>query len=195
MNSQLKFRNSNPQLKPTTMNNFFSGRTISFLGLILGIASLLFAIVYLQMIEYLAPCSLCILDRAVVIGLCIVFTIALIHNPIAAGRKIYASLATLLSLTGIAICARHIWLQQQPKDAVPECGPGFWHMLENMPFKSFLDKIFNSSGDCADIQFQLLGLSLPALTLILFVVFLLLSLAMYFTSGSKHLPDTRQQHR
>ena len=168
------------------MNNIFSGRSASLIGLVLGISSLVFAIGYLQMVEYLAPCSLCILDRAVVIGLCIVFTLALIHNPLAIGRKIYATLAILLSLTGIGICARHLWLQQQPKESVPECGPGFWHMLENMPFKSFLDNIFNSSGDCADIQFQLLGLSLPALTLILFVVFLLLSLAMFFTNGRKH---------
>lgn len=155
------------------------------MGLILGIAAMVFAVGYLQMVEYLAPCSLCILDRAVVIGLCVVFTLALVHNPVAAGRKVYAALATLLSLTGIGIAARHVWLQHQPKEEAPECGPGFWHMLENMPFKSFLDKIFNSTGDCADIQWQLLGLSLPAWTLVLFVVFLMLSLAMFFTSGRK----------
>ena len=165
------------------MNNFFSGRSVSLMGLGLGIISMVFAIGYLQMVEYLAPCSLCILDRAVVIGLCIVFALALLHNPRRTGRKIYATLAALLSLTGIGICARHIWLQHQPKGDVPECGPGFWHMLENMPFKSFLDTIFNSTGDCADIQWQFLGLSLPELTLILFVVFLLLSLAMFSTTG------------
>ncbi len=174
------------------MNNIFSGRNASLLGLVLGITSMVFAVGYLQMIEYLAPCSLCILDRAVVIGLCITFALALIHNPVRIGRKIYATLAILLSITGIGICARHVWLQHQPKEAAHECGPGFWHMLENMPMKSFLDTIFNSTGDCADIQFQLLGLSLPALTLILFVVFLLLSLAMFFTSGRDVSPDTQQ---
>lgn len=167
------------------MNNIFSGRSAALMGLILGITSMVFAVGYLQMIEYLAPCSLCILDRAVVIGLCIVFALALIHNPPQTGRKIYASLAILLSLTGIGICARHLWLQSQPKDSTPECGPGFWHMLENLPFKAFLDKIFNSTGDCADIQFQLLGLSLPAWTLILFVVFLALSLAMFTSHGRR----------
>ena len=170
------------------MNNFFSGRTIGLMGLILGIGSMAFAVGYLQMIEYLAPCSLCILDRAVVIGLCLTFLLTLIHNPIAIGRKIYASIAVLLSLTGIGICARHLWLQNQPPNSAPECGPGFWQNLKDMPFKSFLDKIFNSTGDCADIQFQLLGFSLPAWTLVLFVIFLLLSLAMFFTSGRKQLP-------
>jgi len=167
------------------MNSIFSGRSVSLMGLILGITSMVFAVGYLQMVEYLAPCSLCILDRGVVIGLCFVFTLALLHNPVRVGRKIYASLATLLSLTGIGICARHIWLQHQPKGEAPECGAGFWHMLENMPFKSFLDTIFNSTGECADIQWQFLGLSIPELTLILFVVFLLLSLTMFFTTGRK----------
>lgn len=168
------------------MTKLFSGRAASLIGLILGISSMAFAVGYLQMVLYLAPCSLCILDRAVVIGLIVVFAQALIHNPLNTGRKVYASLATLLSLTGIGICARHVWLQHQPKDDVPECGPGFWHMLENLPFKSFLDKIFNSTGDCASIQVQFLGLSLPAWTLVLFIVFLLISLAMFFSPGRRN---------
>jgi len=171
------------------MNSIFSGRSVSLMGLALGIISMVFAIGYLQMIEYLAPCSLCILDRAVVIGLCIVFALALLHNPVRTGRKIYATLAGILSLTGIGICARHIWLQNQPKGEAPECGAGFWHLFETMPLMSFFDTIFNSTGDCADIQWQFLGLSLPEWTLVLFVVFLLLSLAMFFTTGRQLIHD------
>lgn len=171
------------------MNSIFSGRSVSLMGLALGIISMVFAIGYLQMIEYLAPCSLCILDRAVVIGLCVVFGLALLHNPVRTGRKIYATLAGILSLTGIGICARHIWLQNQPKGEAPECGAGFWHLFETMPLMSFFDTIFNSTGDCADIQWQFLGLSLPEWTLVLFVVFLLLSLAMFFTTGRQLIHD------
>ncbi len=165
------------------MCNLFSGRSVSIIGLLLGLSSMAFAVGYLQMVEFLEPCPLCILDRAVVIGLCIVFGLALIHNPINIGRKVYAVLAALLSLTGIAICARHIWLQNLPADQVPECGAGFWYMLDTMPFAGFLDTILNGSGECADIQWQLFGLSIPELTLILFVAFLLLSIAMFVTTG------------
>ena len=165
------------------MNKLFSGRTASAIGLLLSITSMVFAVGYLQMIEYLAPCSLCIFDRAVVIGLGVVFTIALIHNPIRIGRKIYATLAILLSLTGIGICARHLWLQSLPAGDAPGCGAGLSYMIETMPFKDVLNTVFNSTGSCSDIQFKFLGLSLPALTLILFVVFLLLSLVMFFTAG------------
>ncbi|OED35336.1 hypothetical protein AB833_30705 [Chromatiales bacterium (ex Bugula neritina AB1)] len=158
----------------------FAPRPISLLALLLAIGSMLFAVGYLQMIEYLEPCPLCILDRAVVIGLGICFALALLHNPAATGRRIYAVLALLLSLTGIAICARHIWLQNLPPDQVPECGAGFWFMLDTMPLASFLDTILNGSGECADIQWTLFGLSLPELTMGVFIAFLLLAVALFF---------------
>ena len=156
-------------------------RKIGSLGLFLAIASMAFAIGYLQIIEYLEPCPLCILDRVVVIGLGLFFLIALIHNPAQTGSRIYGAITTLLSLTGIAICARHIWLQNLPPDQVPECGAGFWYMLDSMPFAKFMDTILNGSGECAEIQWQLFGLSIPELTLGLFIVFLLLSVTLFFS--------------
>lgn len=161
----------------------FTPRKVSLIGLLLAISSMAFAIGYLQMVEYLEPCPLCILDRTVVIGLGIVFLLALLQNPSQTGSRVYGVIAALLSITGIGICARHIWLQNLPPDQVPECGAGFWYMLESMPIASFLDTILNGSGECADIQWQLFGLSIPELTLGLFVVFLLLSFALFFSNN------------
>lgn len=156
-------------------------RILSTSGLLLAVVSMLFAVVYLQMIEYLEPCPLCILDRVVVIGLGIVFLLCLTHNPARTGQRVYATLASLLSLTGIAICLRHIWLQNLPADQVPECGAGFWYMLDNMPLLQFMDTILNGSGECAEIQWQFLSLSIPEWTLVLFIVFLAISLSLFFS--------------
>ena len=146
---------------------------------------MLFAVVYLQMIEYLEPCPLCVLDRAVVIALGAVFLLCLLHNPARTGRRIYAGVAALLSLTGIGICLRHIWLQNLPPDQVPECGAGFWYMLDSMPLLQFADTILNGSGECADIQWSFLGFSIPEWTLVLFVVFLIISMALFFSRSAK----------
>jgi len=97
-------------------------RKISSVGLMLAVVSMLFAVVYLQMIKYLEPCPLCVLDRGVVIALGVVFLIALLHNPRIWGNRVYGALALVLSATGIAICARHIWLQNLPVDQVPDSG-------------------------------------------------------------------------
>jgi len=160
-------------------------RKISSAGLLLAVVSMLFAVGYLQMIEYLEPCPLCILDRGVVIALGVVFLIALVHNPSNWGNRVYGTLALLLSATGIAICARHIWLQNLPADEVPDCGAGFWYMLDSMPFSRFLDTILNGSGECADIQWQFLGFTLPEVTLGLFVVFALLAIMLIFANTHK----------
>lgn len=165
----------------------FTPRKISLIGLLLAISAMVFAVGYLQIIEYLEPCPLCILDRTVVIGLGLVFLVALVHNPARLGSRIYAVIAALLSMTGIAICARHIWLQNLPPDQVPECGAGFWYMLDSMPFTKFLDTILNGSGECADIKWQLFGFTIPELTMGLFIVFLLLSIALFFSNNpGKH---------
>jgi len=163
------------------MNSLFSGYRVSTIGLLLGLSSMVFAVGYLQTHLGLMPCNLCVLDRGVVISLCAVFALALIYQPTETGRKVYAVVAALLSATGIAISARHLWLQNLPAEEAVNCGPGFWYMLDTMPFAGFLDKIFNSTGECSDIQGTFLGLSIPGWTLVLFVVFLILSLIMFFT--------------
>jgi disulfide bond formation protein DsbB len=160
-------------------------RTVSTAGLLLAIAAMVFAVGYLQMIEYLEPCPLCVLDRMVVIALGVVFFICLLHNPARTGRRIYGGLAALLSLTGIAICLRHIWLQNLPADQVPECGAGFWYMLESMPLLQFMDTILNGSGECAEIHWQFLGFSIPEWTLVLFVVFFLISISLIFSRSTR----------
>ena len=166
-------------------------RKISSAGVLLAIVSMLFAVVYLQMIQYLDPCPLCILDRGVVIALGVVFFLALLHNPAGWGNRVYGGLGLLFSATGIAICARHIYLQNLPADKVPDCGAGFWFMLDGvrqnqMPFSRFLDTILNGSGECADIQWQFLGFTLPEATMGVFIVFALLSLALFFVRPSAH---------
>jgi len=87
--------------------------------------------------------------------------------------------------TGIGICLRHIWLQNLPPDQVPECGAGFWYMLDSMPLLQFMDTILNGSGECADIQWSFLGFSIPEWTLLLFIVFLIISVALFFSPSAK----------
>ena len=47
----------------------FSYRSLAFFGLIICIASMLFAVLYLERTLYLDPCPLCILDRVVIMTL------------------------------------------------------------------------------------------------------------------------------
>ena len=153
----------------------FSYRSLAFIGLLTCTASMLFAVLYLENILYLDPCPLCILDRVVIIALGIVFLIALLHGPRTIFTKVYGFLGIVLSSIGIALASRHIWLQNLPKDQVPECGPDLYYMLDTLPLFDVLKKTLTGSGSCAEISWTFANLTIPEQTLILFVFLLILS--------------------
>jgi disulfide bond formation protein DsbB len=121
---------------------------------------------YSQHFLGLEPCPLCIFQRVAVISLGVLFLIAAIHSAGRVGRWIYAALLLSVSLAGSAVSARHVWLQNLPPDQVPSCGPGLDFMLDTFPFTEVLNMVLSGSGECAEISWSFLGLSMPAWTLI-----------------------------
>ena len=155
-------------------------RIINGVGLLFALSSMLFAAGFLQYYLGLEPCALCIVDRVLVCSLGVLFLLALIHNPGLLGQRVYGIFSALVALTGIAVCWRHIWLQNLPKDLVPSCGPGLDYMLDTLPFAETLQIIFTASGECADIQWRFLGLTLPEQTFLVFIGFFGLALTQIF---------------
>ena len=153
----------------------FSYRLLNLYGLVLCVASLLFAIFYLEKTLYLDPCPLCILDRVVILGLGVIFLFALLHNSKSFFVKIYGGFCIILSLIGVLLASRHIWLQNLPKDQVPECGPDIYFMVDTLPIFEVLKSVLTGSGSCADVSWTFVGLTIPEQTLILFIIFLVLS--------------------
>jgi len=115
----------------------------------------------------LEPCPLCVLQRVATIALGIVFLVAAVHNPAATGRAIYTGLVAIVAAAGASVSGRHLWLQNLPKDQVPACGPDLDFMLETFPLLEVLSTVLSGSGECAEIAWQFLGLSMPAWVLVL----------------------------
>lgn len=157
-----------------------SYRSLNLAGVAGSVMSMLFAVVVLQKMIGLEPCPLCMIDRVLVVALGLIFLVAALHNPGKIGQRIYAMVATLVSLAGVAVCLRHIWLQHLPADEVPTCAPGLDYMLQALPLSETLQIIFTTSGECAHIDWTLLGFTLPEQTLAVFAGFLLLSLLQMF---------------
>jgi len=109
----------------------------------------------------LDPCPLCILQRIAVILLGILFLLAALHNPGQLGGRIYSALLGLVAIAGTGVAAWHVRLQNLPADEVPSCGPGLEYMVDNFPLKDALGMIFKGSGECAEVAWRLLGLSMP----------------------------------
>ncbi|MDX1569845.1 MAG: disulfide bond formation protein B [Xanthomonadales bacterium] len=124
---------------------------------------------YLQHVQFLDPCPLCIFQRIAFFGMAALFLLGAIHDPDGWGGRTYAMLISLAGLLGAALAGRHAYLQSLPPDQVPECGPGLTYMLDTLPFTEVLGRVLSGSGECAEVAWTFLGLSMPWWTLIWFV--------------------------
>ena len=140
-------------------------RVVNLAGFLICAGLMGFAL-YSQHQLLLDPCPLCVLQRLSVIGLGLVFLIAGLHNPSAAGRYVYAALTAVAASFGAIVAGRHVWLQFLPEDQVPACGPGLDYMWENFPLADVINMVFKGSGECANVDWTLLGLSMPMWVLI-----------------------------
>ncbi len=130
---------------------------------------------FLQHVQGLEPCPLCLVQRAFFYAVMAVCVVAVIHNPHGMGIRIWAALAALFAAGGAAAASRQVWLQHLPADKVPQCGPDLFFMLENFPLSRTFTTLFSGTGECAVVDWTFLGLSIAEWSLSWFV-----ALALYF---------------
>ncbi|MFK7957775.1 MAG: disulfide bond formation protein B [Lysobacterales bacterium] len=131
-------------------------------------AALLGYAYYLEYVKYLEPCPLCMVQRLVFYAIGVSFLISGLHKPGRIGRLIYGVLQACIGGLGIATAGRHVWIQGLPADQIPDCSPSLDYMVDNFPLGETIDKLLNASGDCATVDWELAGLSMPTWTLIWF---------------------------
>ena len=124
---------------------------------------------YLQYVKHQDPCPLCMVQRVIFISILALFLLAALHGPRRTGQRLYAALIGLLSLSGIAVAMRHIWIQHLPADQVPACGPGLDYMLDTMPMSRVLKELMHGSGECAEKGWTFLTLGIPEWSLLCYV--------------------------
>lgn len=144
----------------------FNPRICFLLGFV-ACASLLGVGAYLQFVEELEPCPLCISQRLAILATGVVFLLAGLHNR---RRKVYAVVSVVTALSGASISARHVWLQHLPPEEVPECSPGLEYVFQHFPLADTIKLMLTGTGECAKVDWTLLGFSIPAWTLLAFLL-------------------------
>lgn len=144
-----------------------------FMLVVVAVACLLGYAYYVQYQLFLEPCPLCILQRVAFFAMACFALLAVIHNPAAKGQRVYGGLVIIAGFMGCLISGRHLWLQSLPADEVPECGPGLGYMLETFPLAEVWQALLHGSGSCATVDWTFIGLSMPAWTLVCYVVLML----------------------
>ncbi|MBA3755097.1 MAG: disulfide bond formation protein B [Nitrosomonas sp.] len=146
-----------------------------FLIILLSCTCLLGYAQYLQHVEGLLPCPLCVAQRVAYWLLGLTAFVAFLHNPQVIGRRRYGSLMVAFTLVGAFIAARHAWLIRYPESF--ECGISPEEALLNaLPIAQWWPGMFETNGDCANVDWKFLSLTIPDWSLIAFVLLGILAL-------------------
>jgi protein dithiol:quinone oxidoreductase len=137
-------------------------------GVAIVVALMSYAL-YQQHVVGLEACPLCILQRIALMALGAVFAVAALHAPRGGGARAYAVLGALAAVTGMGISGWHVRMQNLPPAEVPACGPGLDYIVDAFGWFEGLAMVFTSSGECAEVNWTFLGLSMPAWVFIWFV--------------------------
>ena len=141
-----------------------------------GLLFVVFAVYYLQEKLGLLPCPLCVIQRIFFILFSLTALAAAFHRPAGAGRWLYLGLLDLWATLGAAVAAWQVYLTYHPQAA--ECGISpEERFLNGLPLAKWWPAMFEANGDCTKVDWTFLGLSVPELSLIAFV--LLSAIAVY----------------
>lgn len=139
-----------------------------FLFILLSCIGLLSYAQYLQHVEGLLPCPLCVAQRVAYWLLGLTALLAFLHNPKVTGRRCYGFLLNTFTLTGAVIAARHAWLIRYPESF--ECGISPEEaFLNSLPIAEWWPGMFEANGDCANVDWEFLSLTIPDWSLIAFI--------------------------
>ena len=138
------------------------------------------AVLYFQKHLGLEPCYLCITQRAFIIAVGVICLVAAVHNPSTKGQRLYAGLSVTTALGGGFFSIKQLWLQSLPEDKVPACGPPADYLFEAFSMSDTNGMLLRGDGNCAEVQWQLLGLSMPGWVLGAFVGLVGIGLMQFF---------------
>lgn len=149
---------------------------ICFILILLASVAALGAALYMQHGQGLQPCTMCIIQRYAFIwvGICALLALVLPIRPV----RVLVVLAGIVgALGGMAAALRNLWVMAYPEIL---CGRDPVEVfLNGLPTAQKFPEVFVASGLCSSPIPPLLGLSLPAWSLIgLFSLAVLLALSL-----------------
>ncbi len=142
-----------------------------FAAIFLACVGLIAFALYLQHVEILEPCPMCILQRYAFIAIGSIALVAAVHDPRGPALKFYGVLVGLFAALGGGVAAWHSWLQHFPPKSL-SCGTDLWYLLDTFPLAKALPAIFQGTGECSEVQWRFLGLSIPEWALAWFLIFI-----------------------
>ncbi|MDI9819570.1 MULTISPECIES: disulfide bond formation protein B [unclassified Legionella] len=149
--------------------------TYKRLQIILALVSLLVFLssLYFQYIQQLQPCPLCLMQRFCALILFLTCFAGIYVHPLRA--RILVGFQMTIAIAGLYFAGRQLWLQALPAGQTPACMPDLEVLIRYFPWRDVLHALLWGAGDCAEITWRWLGLSMPAWAAIYFLFMLVAS--------------------
>ena len=156
---------------------------------LLGTTSLALIIVALlfEHMLLLEPCLLCYAQRACVYLVILLSLVGFLHkNQSLMIFRSYIGLTIAIIVCGISLSIRQLYLQNLPPELVPTCGPDIEYLLETLPVLEVFMLAIKGDGNCAEVLWSFMGISIPGWTLVWLFVLFLYSLISLLISDKLH---------
>jgi len=135
----------------------------------------------------LEPCLLCYAQRACVYLVILLSLIGLLHkNQSLIIFRSYISLAIAIIVCGISLSIRQLYLQNLPPELVPTCGPDIDYLFETLPILEVFMLAIRGDGNCAEVLWSFLGISIPGWLLVAFVALFIYAMVSLCISKKLH---------
>ena len=72
----------------------------------------------------------------------------------------------MTALATLLVAARHVYVQSLPPGALPSCGAPLSVLLKFTPLWEVVRKVLTGSGECSEVNWRFLGLTMPAWVLL-----------------------------
>ena len=164
-----------------------------WLFLIFSVLALEGAAVYFQYGMGLAPCVMCVYERAalfVILGACV---IGILAPQFLILRLLSFLIGIISALKGLAIALKHTDYQLHP-GPWNQCS-AFAEFPKSLPLDSLIPSLFHPYGECSDVVWSFLGLSMAQWLIVIFagylVVFIILLISQLAKITKKRMIFTR----
>lgn len=129
---------------------------------------------YLQYMDELIPCPLCMMQRVMMIALFLICAVALFMKK----RCVQTGLMSLMSvfvLAGVIFAARQLYLESLPVPDTGMCLPGIEAVISKLPWDELIHAfVWGSKTSCGEISWTFLNFSMAAWSLLYFIFMALL---------------------
>lgn len=120
---------------------------------------------YFQYAMGLQPCPLCLMQR-----LCVFLLLTIIFFSFFTYKvRLLSYMQLLFSCAGLYFALRQLWLQTLPEGMAPACMPGLDVLIKYFPWQTVAHALFWGSGECGQVSWQLLGISMPGWSALYFI--------------------------